>query len=240
MKKIIIFFSFLFLIICLKAQTINEPYDFPVKPGSLEWKKLKSGKEMAEVCSIPDPILSLLTTEALAKSCLSYPLLNEVFYANNFQKGIEGVIKNFNGLSELLKRKDAGQELFKIYKNKNVKDLNENSSEVQQGLFSLDFTYLELLLSQPQILNNLSSKERTELVKEAITKYDNKKEKIDVFGEAALMTSVFVIARVLNTENKLAEVLKTVSQKEINMFLATTRYSNSLTVSAIYNAGKSL
>ena len=141
---------------------------------------------------------------------------------------------------ELLKRKDAGQELFKIYTNKNVKDINANSNEVQQGLFSLEFTYLELLLSQPLILNNLNSKERIELAKEAIRKYDNKKEMKDIFGDFGLTTTVFVIGKILNAENKLTEVLKTVSQKEIDLFLATTMYSNSSTISAIYNAGKSL
>ena len=71
---------------------------------------------MAKACNIPDPMLTSLTTEALAKACLNYPLFNEVFYVNNLQQGIEGVIRNFNGLTELLKRTDAGQELFKIYK----------------------------------------------------------------------------------------------------------------------------
>jgi len=222
------------------AQTRTTPYDFPIKPGTLEWKKLKSGKEMAEACSIPNSILKTLTTEALVKTSLSYPLLNEVFYANNLQKGIEGVIKNFNGLSELLKRKDAGAELFKIYKTKSVTNLNENLNEVEQGLFTLDFTYLELLLSQPQILNTLSSKERIEIVKEAIVKYDNKKEKNIVFGQFGLTTSIFVIAKILSVENKLTEILKTISQKEIDIFLNTAMYSDSSTLLAIYNAAKSL
>lgn len=51
---------------------------------------------------------------------------------------------------ELLKRKDAGQVLFEIYKNKNVKDINESMNLVQKGLFTFDFTYLELLLSLKQ------------------------------------------------------------------------------------------
>lgn len=99
-----------------------------------------------------------------------------------------------------------------------MEDLNKNSSEVQQGLFTFEFIYLELLLSQPQIINNLISKERIELLKEAITKYDSKKEEVVVFGELGLTTSVFVIAKVLHAEDKLTEVLRTVNQKEINVF----------------------
>ena len=96
------------------------------------------------------------------------------------------------------------------------------------------------MLSQPQILNNLSRNERIELAKEAVRKYDNKKEKKDIFGEFGLTTTVFLIGKILNAENKLMEVLKTVSQKEIDLFLATVVYSNWSTISAIYNAGKSL
>ena len=222
------------------AQTRTTPYDFPVKPGTEEWKKLKSGEEMTKVCNIPDSVLTSLTTEALAKTSLNYPLLNEVSYASNLQKGMEGVIRNSNALTELLKRKDAGTELFKIYKGKNAGNPVENLSEVQRGFFTLEFTYLELLLSQPQILNSLNSKERIMLAKEAVIKYDAKKEKSDVFGEFGLTTSVLVVAKILNAENKMNGVLKTVSQKEIDIFLATGMYNNTLTLSAIYNAGKSL
>jgi len=238
MKKIILIVILFISIISVHAQTLNIPYNFPIKPGTEEWKQFKSGDEMVQACKLPDSILTSLSTEALVKTCLNYPLLNEVLYANNLQTGIEAVIKNFNGLSELLKRKDAGQELFKIYKDKNVKDLNENSNEVQKDLFTFEFTYLELLLSQPQILNNLSSNERIELAEEAIRKYDNKKEKKEIFGDFGLTTTVFLIGKILNAENKLTEVLKTVSQKEIDLFLATAMYSNSSTISAIYNAGE--
>ena len=239
MKKIILIVILFISIFSVHAQTQNIPYEFPFKPGTEEWKQFKSGNEMVQACKIPDSILISLSTEALAKTCLSYPLLNEVFYANNLQTGIKGVIKNFNGLSELLKRKHAGQEIFKN-KDKNVKDLKENINEVQKGLFTFEFTYLELLLSQPQMLNNLSRNERIELAKEAVRKYDNKKEKKDIFGEFGLTTTVFLIGKILNAENKLMEVLKTVSQKEIDLFLATVVYSNWSTISAIYNAGKSL
>lgn len=222
------------------AQNRITPYDFPVKPGTEEWKKLKSGKEMAEACNIPPSIITSLTTGALVKTCLSYPLLNEVFYANNLPEGLEGLIKNFNGFNELLKRKDGAKELLKIYKIKNPKEVNESASEVEKGLFTLEFIYIELLLSYPQMLDNLSSKERLELAKDAIAKYDAKKDKAHIFGEFGLTTSVFVVGRILKAENKLSEVVKKLPQKEIEAFLTTIRYSDPSIISAIYTVGKSL
>lgn len=48
------------------AQRLADPYDFPVKPGSEAWQQLQTGKEMMEVCQIPETVLKSLTTEALA------------------------------------------------------------------------------------------------------------------------------------------------------------------------------
>lgn len=105
MNKIFLTLIFFIIGFSLAAQKINTPYDFPIKPGTEEWKQLKSGEEMVRVCKIPDSILTSLTTEALAKTCLSYPLLNEVFYANNLQTGIEKVIKKLQWFVRAFKKK---------------------------------------------------------------------------------------------------------------------------------------
>lgn len=82
------------------AQQINEPYDYPIKPGTEEWKNLKTGKEMTEACPIPPEILLKLSTEALGITCLKYPLYLDIFFSANLQTGIEFAIKRFNGLTE--------------------------------------------------------------------------------------------------------------------------------------------
>ena len=240
MKGFLFFLSFLFVSVCMNAQVIDQPYNFPIKPGTEDWKKLKSGQEMAAVCNIPPAILSSLTTEALVETCLNYPLFNEVFYASDLPKGLDALTKSFNGFNELFKRKDAGKELLRSYKLKNPKDISDSSSDIDKGLFTFDFIYVELLLSHSQILNNLNSKERVEVAKEAIKKYDAKKERIDIFGDFGLTTSVFVIGKILKTEDKLTDVLQLVPKEELETFLATAMYSNTSTLSALYTAGKSL
>lgn len=239
MHKLALMFSLLLFSGLALAQNNNIPYIFPLKPGMGNWETLKSGKEMADTCNIPDSTLDLLTTEALVKTCLSYPLLNEVFYANNLQEGIERLTKYFNGLPALFKRKDAGNELFKIYKNSNVKKLDETLTEEKQGLFTFQFLYIELLLSQPEILSNLNSMERIEIAKDALLKYENKKEKITVFGAYGLTTTATLMAKILQSENKLGDV-KNVDEKEMQIFLKMGMYSNDATVSEIVNATKKL
>lgn len=47
-------------------------------------------------------------------TCLNYPVLPDVLLANSLQAGFAGVAANFNGLQELLRRPDAGRELYKV------------------------------------------------------------------------------------------------------------------------------
>ena len=57
MNRIILLLLFASFFCSLQAQKINLPYDFPVKPGTEEWKKLKSGDEMVDASKIPDSVL---------------------------------------------------------------------------------------------------------------------------------------------------------------------------------------
>ena len=65
MKKLFLICIYLFSVLLSMAQEVEKPYDFPVKPGTEQWTKLSSSKEMDEVCIIPDKVLSNLSTKAL-------------------------------------------------------------------------------------------------------------------------------------------------------------------------------
>ena len=83
MNRIILLLLFASFLCSIQAQKINLPYDFPVKPVTEEWKKLKSGDEMVDASKIPDSVLISLSTEALAKTSLNYPMLNEKYSWRN-------------------------------------------------------------------------------------------------------------------------------------------------------------
>ena len=48
--------------------TIATPYQYPVKSGTDEWRALTNHAEKVELFQIPEDILPLMTTEALAKT----------------------------------------------------------------------------------------------------------------------------------------------------------------------------
>jgi len=60
----------------LFSQDQEVTWDFPVKPGTEEWKSLESRNERAKACQIPDDVLPSLSTGRLIELCLSYPYYN--------------------------------------------------------------------------------------------------------------------------------------------------------------------
>ena len=233
MKKIsLVLLSIVFSISFANAQTITKPYDFPVKPGTTAWAKLKSTKEIYDATQIPIEILKNMTTEALVKTCLSYPNLLLMYAYNDFQKGFDELKNNFNGFQELMLRKDAGTELIKIYQQMNPMDLNKNWASEQQGGFVIRFNYIEVIISQYQILNSLNENEKKLLAKECLKKFDTKKINMDVFAIPGLETTGLIMGRILETKNLLQK-----SGDKVN-FLETGRSNGEEQLIEIYNKAK--
>ena len=87
--------------------TIDTPYVYPVLPGTDEWRALKNMQEKIEACHVPEELLQNMTTEALAETVLTYPLLPCMFAFDTIEMGYRSVSGYFLGLSELEKREDA-------------------------------------------------------------------------------------------------------------------------------------
>lgn len=109
------FYIILLTIMVFNAHAQNKelPYEFPVKPGTPEWK-FSSPEIMYKTCEIPKDELSTIGTRALVITCINYPLFGLMNAFNSPQAGFEAVKQKFNGLNELLGRKDAGTALFSL------------------------------------------------------------------------------------------------------------------------------
>lgn len=133
------------------AQNTDRKYSYPVKQGSSEWKSFTSHQQMVEACTIPDKVLTDLTTAALLESCLDYPLLAEIWAYNSPQKGIEAMRENFKGLQNLIERKDVADKLLTVYRKLLTTELRSLNSLVEKGRFSFQLSFIELLLSQQSV-----------------------------------------------------------------------------------------
>ena len=102
--------------------TINEPYDYPIKPGTDEWFKIEDHVEKVKMLQIPQDVLEKMTTEALVESVVNYPYLLDMLAFATQKLGYEAVRDGFNGLQELERRPDGMSCLAKYYE-KNQKNL---------------------------------------------------------------------------------------------------------------------
>ena len=87
--------------------TIDQPYEYPIIPGTPQWLTLKDHQEMIDACEIPSEIVSKMTTDALLKSYLNYPLSVDMYAYDSLNNGFE-ILKSFHmlGLDELISRPD--------------------------------------------------------------------------------------------------------------------------------------
>ncbi|WP_199117164.1 hypothetical protein [Pedobacter sp. ASV28] len=188
MKKFIFFLIALSIFFQSWGQKLID-YDYPVKPGSKEWKMFKSTQERVDACQIPENILKEIDTRSLLQVCLKYPLLSSYTASNSPYEGIKNIIGIFNGLTEFIKRPDGQDILFEYYKNK---DINTIINVPDKGSYTFDICALELLLSQKQLIERFDKQKRFEVLKTIMKKYEDKAKYADYFGFYGKMTTSFV------------------------------------------------
>ena len=77
------------------SEKIADLYDFPIKPGTEEWKAMVSHDEMLKACQVPELVLQKMSTEGLVETVLNYPLYGDMKAHNSLQQDL---IMCFRGL----------------------------------------------------------------------------------------------------------------------------------------------
>jgi hypothetical protein len=140
---------------CSELPTGKMVWDYPLKPGTEEWKKLINLEQKIEALQIPKDILSSLSTEDLTAICVQYPLYHNAYAFNSFDYGLDIFFNGFNGLIELFKREDALKELLKYNHAKfsDISILDGKEASLEKGLYIISVSHLEALLSRCQSQN---------------------------------------------------------------------------------------
>lgn len=132
-------------------------YNFPVKPGTQEWKSLTTKVEKLKKSQLPDGELAQFSTETLIETVLNYPLRSDLFAFSSYKEGFRAVLSNFNGLAELVKREDAGTKLLHKYRQINGFAVANNDDATMKLLV------VKVLLSQNAFASKLTTQELEEL-----------------------------------------------------------------------------
>jgi hypothetical protein len=201
MQKIILsLFAVMLLLNITTAQDKSTVYDWPIKPGTTEWKALQTHDEMLAVLQIPVNIFNNMSTEDLVETCLNYPLFLDIWAFNSYQDGIDKAIASFNGFQELIKRPEAGKELLQRYQKINLSELGNKKTDIEKWKFKMQVCKLEALLSQYMILKNMPKFDRLSLLK-----YSLDKNKIilgsDEYSFFSYESNSFLAVKILSMEN---------------------------------------
>jgi len=170
----------------------KDAYEFPVTPqnNKEKWASLKTSEEKEALLQIPEDRLREMSTEGLIATCLQYPNLVPLFAYNSPQRAIDRLSEEFNGLKELLGRKDVGDYLLKFYSDVDLDFLKKSDKYPAHRLLLIEY-----ILAQPSVLETVSDKDH--LVKVVYDKMMLKQDKYeDVFSTNA---SALVLARTVNT-----------------------------------------
>ena len=193
-------------------------WDYPVKPGTEEWKRLKTHAEKVSVCQLPDTLLISLNTKELLEICYNYPLLMNIMAFNSIQFGIDNWKRDFNGIRELLGREDFKDAIIEKYTNFNPSGYDKDWSLAKKGGFSFKIMVVELLIGQQEVIDRLTPNEKQDLVRILLSKMKDKLNS-EIYGISSYMTTCFAISRIILSEKPeliISEELKTEIQEFSN------------------------
>ncbi len=173
----------------------SDVYDYPIKPGTDGWKAFGSHEEMLKACQIPEELLHRMSTAALVETVLNYPLSVDWWAYDSTEIGIKHVSGQFNGLSELLSRNDAGVGLIALYQTMDPRTIDVNSPIAEQAEYYFRLLNIELLLSQDSVISNLSTTDLQNLISRARIIYELKLVCPDLFSGFALQLTSTIIEK---------------------------------------------
>lgn len=213
----------------LYAQQTENVWNFPIRPGTEEWGQLDSYEAKLDAYNIPPDILNSMSTKALTESCLSYPEWRLIFTRNSYSAGLGYVGSIFNGFSELLNRTDAADILIKKYKSIDPLKIDKNWSLADQGLYTFNITYIELLLSHNKFIRNVNSDQENKLLTLAIEKYHSKKALPEVYSLHGTSPTALICARILEKN----EFIKDLDSEKFRFFTHTGMINDNVFIDQI-------
>ena len=194
---------FLFSLIILPLFTFAQSkivWDYTLKPGTQEWKLLKSNQEKVDVCQIPTHLLTELETKELLDICLNYPLLPDIFAFNNVEDGFIKFEKDFNGFRELITRNDAMNELLILYAQTDPSAIPINTTIIEKGNYVLKISFIELFASHTSVTNKSTTKIKKEFVKELVLKNSIKKLNPEWYNSIGTQTNFLSLVKIIKSD----------------------------------------
>jgi hypothetical protein len=233
MKRLVFILVIIFPCFVLNAKTNDIDWDYPIVPGTNEWKMLKNYKEKVEACQIPVDILHSLSTQRLLELCENYPLLVNIVLFNNVQNGFNS-LKDFNGMRELLTKKDLSTILLNEYSKIDPTEYQMDWHPYKRGMFTLSIKVLELILAQDEVINNLDKNQKKDAVGILLMKKE-KKLKGNKYGFNNIVSIYYAATKIILSDNISNNLYLTEHFDELLKFSETGDLKNPQLVTTLDN-----
>lgn len=188
----------------------TKDFKYPISPAMPVWGELDTYEEMVEVCTIPQDILKIISTQELTELVLNYPLISEIYLVGESElDGFETMKTNFNGIHELMERQDLYEVLKNEYENKDIIKVSEE--EIFTTISQIEL--IEMILTDKEIIDDLTEKEKEETADLIYNKFIEK-EKSNTYCKSS--TFVYKNAFMNNTIDTIADVKENILQSSVN------------------------
>lgn len=181
----------------VSAQQETVDWYYPVLPGSTEWAAFTTHSQMLEVCQIPKDILKQLDTKQLLSLCLDYPLKVDFYVYNSLLEGVNSVAARFNGLQELLSRRDNAVCLISQLQTMRVSKFSDSYAKSLIGEAVVKQSILEILLSLDPVIEKMDSQQRNVLADLSMENLDAKIVTKEHFSQYSVEASALLLAKAL-------------------------------------------
>jgi hypothetical protein len=196
----------------------DDVYEFPIQPGTAEWKNLSGREAMLAAVQLPDAVAESISTPGLVETIVNYPLSFELYVYSSLHQGFEGLKRDFNGINLLVQRRDAGTTLFTYYQRMDPVAISD----------TLKLSYVELLLAQPEIIAQFTPEEKVLIIQKMVENNTQREQLSESYSFTNLQTTMLLVGRILDHE----EVFDSIDPR-VAQFLATTTYDDDYEVLAI-------
>jgi hypothetical protein len=222
------YWSFI-LLLCLSfsviaQKKIDRVYDFPVRPGTTDWSNLSTEEERFNSLQIPDYLLKNMSTENLIITCINYPAFGHYTAFNSPQYGMDHLIKNFNGLQELLRRDDVPARLLSVYTEINSTAMN--TKEISFDFEDIRSCFFELILAQKEVIDKMTQEEQITLIQEAAKRLKNKIDGKEETSFFTFQSTLLIVSRVLDKYGYAKFQKMKVENADIGLFVKTGNITN--------------
>lgn len=159
-------------------------YDFPIKPGTADWARLGSHRDMVDATRVPDRVIAAMSSEALLQLALDHPLNRDIYAFDSDRVGFVALVRNNDALRALLARADVADVALRAFERLDLRSIERASSEMQADM-GLRVHLMSLVLAEPATLEALVAADENRL-REAVVRHAKAvRDLVSIYGADA-------------------------------------------------------